>query len=964
MAENVRGWTVVAQVLLLGVFYYVAAEIGGEWSTSKGIASPIWPAAGVAVAGILILGRHAWPAVFLATYLSIRSTDWPLRAKLGISVGNSLEAILAACVIRDFLGGQPWFAGVRTTVTFIVGGAILPAAFGASWGTLTVWWTSPMDADLLRPVFFSSWIGDSLGIMLVTPLVLVWSVEVRNGFPSLRWRRFAVCLLATLVSAWIVYFHVNSFLRHYFVYPAVLWATVEFAHLGAVTSLILVSAIGVWGTTLGTGPLNEVAQNVRFPLLQQFMGVTTTMMMVLAAVVRQRNENVEELAISNRVLLAEIRDRERAQAELAESENLFRAFFEQAAVGIAQVDMDGRFLQVNARLCEIAGLTQSELAERKLNDIARAADLAQELDGVEARLEDGNAIYKSERPYRRPDGSLIWIGVSVALVRNVRGKEKYFVSVVEEITERKKAEADLLALQQQLEERVAERTRQFEQANRDLQEEVAQHQRTEWLLQEQTDILEAVLDGMTECVVVADAAGNIIVMNLAAQRLHGGPTRQGPDGWSRAFGIYLLDGETICPTEELPLVRAIRGEPSDERELVLLPPSRGVRVRICVTGRTLRNAKGEIRGGVVVFRDVTASREAEEALYRSEQRLKLALENARLGTWDWRIATGECYLDDRWLGMLDYLPNELPHRIETWERTLHPEDLASVWAILKGHLESDDALYDVEYRGRKKNGEWIWINSRGRVQERDAEGRALRMMGTVQDISARKSSEERILASLREKEVLLREIHHRVKNNLAIVSSLFYLQEGYVRDEEIRRLLRECRNRVRSMALVHEFLYRSENLAAVRATEYLASLTRHLWDSFGSMSARVQLLLEIEPVTLTAESAIPCGLIVNELITNCLKHAFPEGRSGTVILGMHKDERGDCVLRVADNGRGVPPDVDLERSQSLGVRLVRTLSRQIEGKLVFLPAHPGTEVLVTFPLGGGSRAEASQSRES
>ncbi|HRX84869.1 MAG TPA: histidine kinase dimerization/phosphoacceptor domain -containing protein [Phycisphaerae bacterium] len=217
-----------------------------------------------------------------------------------------------------------------------------------------------------------------------------------------------------------------------------------------------------------------------------------------------------------------------------------------------------------------------------------------------------------------------------------------------------------------------------------------------------------------------------------------------------------------------------------------------------------------------------------------------------------------------------------------------------------------------------------------------------KILCVVRDITERKQT-ERELTTLREKEVLLKEIHHRVKNNLAVISSLFYLQSTYTEDENTIRILRECRDRVRSMALVHERLYRSENFAAVDFGEYARDLSEQLVRNLGDPARPVALRTRLASVPMSIGLAVPCGLILNELITNALKHAFPSGAGdGTIEVSIQRESDGVCHLTVADTGVGVPENVGGEDAHSLGLRLIRTLTRQIDGEFELAPAHPGT----------------------
>jgi len=212
------------------------------------------------------------------------------------------------------------------------------------------------------------------------------------------------------------------------------------------------------------------------------------------------------------------------------------------------------------------------------------------------------------------------------------------------------------------------------------------------------------------------------------------------------------------------------------------------------------------------------------------------------------------------------------------------------------------------------------------------------VLGTITDITARKEMEARISASLREKEVLLQEIHHRVKNNLQVISSLLSLQADSVNNPDVMEVFRESERRIRSMAAVHEQLYRSKNLSVIDAAEYIQSVVDDVYSSY-NRNARIELHTELEPIDLTIDTAIPCGLVINELLSNALKYAFPGGRGGLVTVIVRnvpadRQEGYSSELLVYDDGIGLPDDIDVWKTESLGLQLVSSLcERQLRGRL-------------------------------
>jgi len=208
----------------------------------------------------------------------------------------------------------------------------------------------------------------------------------------------------------------------------------------------------------------------------------------------------------------------------------------------------------------------------------------------------------------------------------------------------------------------------------------------------------------------------------------------------------------------------------------------------------------------------------------------------------------------------------------------------------------------------------------------------------------------RLRASEERKEALLREVHHRVKNNLAVICSLFYLQSTHTKDEGTVQIFHNMENRVHSMALVHESLYRSENLARINFAEYAQALATDILSSHGNPDVAVRLLSELDPVIMSADLAIPCGLILNELISNAFKHGFPNGAGGEIKVTLRKKPGGLCMLCVQDSGVGIPAEMDVNKNKSLGLRLVRSLAHQIRGAFELIRVDPGTSANLQFTV--------------
>jgi PAS domain S-box-containing protein len=238
----------------------------------------------------------------------------------------------------------------------------------------------------------------------------------------------------------------------------------------------------------------------------------------------------------------------------------------------------------------------------------------------------------------------------------------------------------------------------------------------------------------------------------------------------------------------------------------------------------------------------------------------------------------------------------------------------------------------------------------------DEAGTLLGAVNVLVDITDRKrtemalrDSEERLKVALHEKEVLLKEIHHRVKNNLQVVCSLLRLQCDTIEDPALRELFYESEHRVRSMALIHETLYQTSNVARFHLAPYLRTLSAELFRAYGVDPQRIALTIRIDEVVLPLDAAIPCGLILNELLSNALKHAFPNGGRGDIRIELQATTDRQVLLRVADTGVGLPEGFDVCQTGSLGLQLVSALAEQLQG-VIAVERGGGTALTVTFPL--------------
>ncbi len=353
---------------------------------------------------------------------------------------------------------------------------------------------------------------------------------------------------------------------------------------------------------------------------------------------------------------------------------------------------------------------------------------------------------------------------------------------------------------------------------------------------------------------------------------------------------------------------------------------------------------GNYRGAIAGIIDITERRKAENLLRESEEMYRKLVETSPDAVAVSDLEGNTTYVSQRMLELHGF-----EHADELVGKNvlllIAPEDQERAVVNLEKVLR-EGAVRNTEYTMVKKDGS-RFIGELNATLIRDSEGKPRAIIGSTRDITERKRAEEKIRQSIKEKEVLLREIHHRVRNNMQVISSLLNLQSAHIKDSQYKEMLKESQNRVRSMALVHERLYQSENLADIDFYEYITSLVRGLFRSYNATANRISLVIEVEDVSLGVDTAVPCGLIINELVSNSLKYAFPSGRKGEIKIVL----RSVCEtveLTVADNGVGIPEDIDFRTADSLGLDLVTTLAEYQLGGEITLDRTEGTVFCITF----------------
>lgn len=382
--------------------------------------------------------------------------------------------------------------------------------------------------------------------------------------------------------------------------------------------------------------------------------------------------------------------------------------------------------------------------------------------------------------------------------------------------------------------------------------------------------------------------------------------------------------------------------------------------------------------------DISERQKAEEALRISNERYQLVSRATNEAIWDFVIDKNIFYYGEGYRTLFGHDFGNTFSGMEQWAENIHPEDAERVVGNIYDILITNLKEWSIEYRFRCVDGSYKFVKDRGYVIYNN-KGEATRMIGAMADFTdqknnelllrefnaelerkveektaslaqalqvlhqgeqARIKTEKSLQQSLKEKEVLIMEIHHRVKNNMAIISGLLSLQARQVKSDELKTILKDSQARIRSMALIHELLYQHKNLARINFKKYIHQLIEGIGDSYPLTDKRIHLSIQAAAAELDIVQAVPCGLILNELITNSYKYAFSHQQEGEILIVFDKLE-DSFRLRIADNGIGLPEDFDLRKARSLGMQLIASLVRQIGGALEIVH-QPGASFTLTW----------------
>jgi PAS domain S-box-containing protein len=346
-------------------------------------------------------------------------------------------------------------------------------------------------------------------------------------------------------------------------------------------------------------------------------------------------------------------------------------------------------------------------------------------------------------------------------------------------------------------------------------------------------------------------------------------------------------------------------------------------------------------------RDITDRKRTEDALRRSEEKYRAVADF----TYDWETWTSPdgklIYVSPSCERITGHSADDFMNDPELMKRIVHPDDHTEFARHFEGVLKEDTPVRQSDFRIITRDGEERWIEHICQPVFA-SDGRWLGRRASNRDATERKRAEEKIKTALAEKEVLLKEVHHRVKNNLQIITTLLDLQSDTIQEEETRRYIMESQSRIRSISIAYEQLYRSKDINTIDFARYADELVNWLGVYFHLDQERVNIQLDMESLRLDMDRAIPCGLIVNELVSNAVKHAFPGEKRGEITVSCRGEGDGKLLLEIGDNGIGFPDGLDLRNAETLGLLIVNLLVRQLNGEME-IRNEGGALFVIRFP---------------
>jgi len=600
--------------------------------------------------------------------------------------------------------------------------------------------------------------------------------------------------------------------------------------------------------------------------------------------------------------LMDITKSKAASKALKESNKLYETLIQTSPEAITVTDLDGNLAYVSQRKLDLYGYESTdEIIGKKALDLIKPEDQKQVNEDIKELLEKGtirNRIYHM----KKKNGKYFHGEISASLFKDVNNVPKGIIITTRDVTYQKKIEKQL---------------------------------------RKREELLTLVTDNMLNVVGQVDSKGIFQYISPSVKEILGYPVEEvlGSSVFEFLEKVHPDDYDEVKNTFMKATRSYMRGDVTHRYK-----HAEGHYLWVESLGNPLFNGENKFQGIVFSLIDITALKNAEIELRKSEEKYRTLFASSP----DYIIVITP---EGKIIALNDILLKTLSKHIENISEVKHISELGNLsqkhyklMKKIKSQLINGKDIKPFEIAVEGLDNKKHWLEIRTIPMKEDEEISVITII--AREISDRKLYENTIKKSLEEKDLLLKEIHHRVKNNLQIISSLLNLQSTFIEDSDAFDVFQESQNRVRSMAMIHEQLYQSKDLSHINFSEYIHSLVSGLLSSYNVNPNQIKVKIQAKNIFMDINTAVPSGLIINELVTNSMKHAFPLGLSGEISIKLHKKNE-KYVLEVSDTGIGIPEEIDVNKNNTLGFLLINSLIKQLDGT-VKLNRTRGTSFILKF----------------
>ncbi|QXO96146.1 PAS domain S-box protein [Methanospirillum purgamenti] len=891
-------------ILLFILIYFIFAKISMFFGISYGNVSPFWIPAGIAVSAILFSRIYLLPGVFFGTVFSVATTGVTLPVAISLGIGNFLAISVFCLSFQHLIKEKMFLSSPGLIFKFCIisaGSSLIAAGIGVSSLILSGYVQVP---DILINSL-TWWLGDVAGMLIIAPVIFTWSTLTKASLATYIRIEHVFFYFLLIIGSMLIF----SYSTPYVFLIFVIYAAFRFSARHGTLTVLIGDLIAIWSVYFSQSVFFGSSVHDTLFSIQSFITITSITGLFLISALHERKKVMNELQAAKR----ELEDRVANQSlTIRERETRFSELVNAMRSGVVVYrpthdETDFIIEEVNPAVEKIEGLKREDIVGRSVKDVFPGVEnfglfqVFQEVSKtgitkhfpVSYYVDNRHSGWRDNFVFKLPGGEI--------------------VAVYEDVTEEKEVKKELVYAKNWLE---------FTQT-------VAKIGLWTWDIQSDT------LTWSDEF---------FVMFGL-------------PPGTIPSFDSWL---KTIHPDDRDAAYERTLRSVSEKKELWneyrIILPSGEIRW-IAAAGRTEYDHYGVGIGMSGVCIDITSRKDIENALRESEERYRMLVDNVpdiilvhRNGVL--------LYVNPAAASMMGYTIQELYDTLLIFH--VSPEYHGILIDAIKRRMDSQDIEpYELEIlskSGERKRvvvrgctiqyqGEPASLNVLTDITERKIIEDQLRDFNEKLEIEVKNRTEE-LQTSLAEKEVLLKEIHHRVKNNMQVISSLLFMQARNAEQKEVRDILLESQNRIKSIALVHEKLYQSKDFDRIDYPDYLIRITKQIAESYKAGQNQVRIIVNNDTVYLSIDKAVPCSLIVSELVSNSLKYAFPDNRPGEIQIDFSLLEN-EYELIYTDNGIGIPESIEPGKTKTLGLELIQGLVHQLNGTMT-LDRSNGTKYTLRF----------------